>query len=64
MANRKITIELDENVSKDDYAKLANVIWAVASVEDHFVQVSFDSGTTAGYLNKWYAKNVTPAVWK
>ena len=33
---RTITVQLDPSISDEDYAKLANVIWSVATMSDSF----------------------------
>ncbi len=57
MANRTITVELKANVSDEDYAKMANAIWSVASLDRrNFVYVHRDSKADPQYLNDWYDK--------
>jgi hypothetical protein len=49
MADRTITVKLDPSMPEDKYAKLANVIWAVASSYDDFVGVHQDSKADPKY---------------
>jgi hypothetical protein len=64
VARRKIIVELDEGTTEpEEYAKLANVIWSVASLDKNFVQVSFDGEAKAEDLNGWYDDNDGSARW-
>jgi hypothetical protein len=64
VARRKIIVELNEDTTDPDaYAKLANVIWSVASLDKNFVQVKFDSHAKAKDLNDWYDDNDGSARW-
>lgn len=63
MTDRTITVKLDPNIPEEKYAKLANVIWAVASIYDDFVGVQQDSKADPKYLNDWYDKEDGQSRW-
>ena len=56
MARREITVYLDEDVSPEEYAKPANVVWSVASMSPAFTGVQQDSGADRQYLNNGHDK--------
>ena len=60
---RTITVQLDPNISDEDYAKLANVIWSVANLSSSFHAVRHDDKANPDYLNNWYDDDGRSARW-
>ncbi|WP_446210110.1 hypothetical protein [Micromonospora sp. IBSANI012] len=60
---RTITVQLDPSISDEDYAKLANVIWLVATMSDSFHGVQQDDKANRDYLNDWYDDDGRSARW-
>ncbi|MBM0225211.1 MULTISPECIES: hypothetical protein [Micromonospora] len=60
---RTITVELRYDTPDEDYARLANAIWSLASMSDHVHAVQQDSKADPDYLNHWYDDDGRRARW-
>lgn len=54
---RTITVELNANATDEEYAALANALWAIARMSPSFVAVHQDGITDVDYLNGWWIEN-------
>ncbi|MFF0150153.1 hypothetical protein [Micromonospora sp. NPDC005203] len=51
---RRITVELSEDATDEEYVHLANTLWAVARLSPSFESVHQDGVTDVDYLNGWW----------
>lgn len=51
---RKIVVELKPNATDEEYAELANTLWAVAKLSPAFAGVDRDGKADPDDLNNWW----------